>query len=98
MEAESILVLDDEAAVRATLADTLQTAGYSVEQTASVEAAIPLLATKNWALILTDLLMPGTNGFSLLEYTHRHHRQIPVVMVTGVHDISVALEAIRMGA
>lgn len=98
MEAESILVLDDEAAVRATLADTLQTAGYSVEQSSSVEAAIPLLATKNWALILTDLLMPGTNGFSLLEYTHRHHRQIPVVMVTGVHDISVALEAIRMGA
>ena len=98
MEAESILILDDEAAVRETLAHTLQSAGYSVEQTSSVEDAIPLLPTKSWALILTDLLMPGTNGFSLLEYAHRHYRQVPVVMVTGVHDISVALEAIRMGA
>ena len=57
-----------------------------------------MLATKSWALILTDLLMPGTNGLALLEYAHRHHPDVPVVMVTGVHDISVALEAIRMGA
>src|SRR4051812_28052225 len=46
MAAESILILDDEAAVRETIADTLQSAGYSVEQVSSVETAIPLLAIK----------------------------------------------------
>ncbi|MFZ0707890.1 MAG: HD domain-containing phosphohydrolase [Candidatus Korobacteraceae bacterium] len=96
--AEPILILDDEEAIRQSLADTLQSAGYSVEQASSVQAAIATLATKRWSLILTDLLMPGTNGFSLLDYVRRSHRDVPVVMVTGVHDISVALEAIRMGA
>ncbi len=96
--AEPILILDDEEAVRQTLTLALESAGYSVGQASSVEEAIPMLAAKSWALVLTDLLMPGTNGLALLEYAHRHHRQVPVVMVTGVHDISVAIEAIRMGA
>ncbi len=101
MAAELIMVLDDEEGVRQSLADSLQSAGYSVEQASSVENATSLLAApvlRKWALILTDLLMPGTSGLSLLEYAHRYHPHVPVVMVTGVHDISVALEAIRMGA
>ena len=98
MAAEFIMVLDDEEWVRQSLADSLQSAGYSVEQASSVETAIAALGTKSFALILTDLLMPGINGFGLLDYARRHYAYVPVVMVTGVHDISVALEAIRMGA
>jgi putative nucleotidyltransferase with HDIG domain len=97
--AEHILVVDDEAAVRQTMVAALESVDYSVEQTSSVEAAIPVLGSRNdWALILTDLLMPGSSGLTLLEYARQHHRVVPVVMVTGVSDISVALEAIRMGA
>jgi putative nucleotidyltransferase with HDIG domain len=98
MTAEPILVLDDEQGVRQTIAITLETAGYAVGQASSVEAAIPMLAAKSWSLILSDLLMPGTNGLAMLEHASRNHPLVPVVMVTGVHDISVALEAIRMGA
>lgn len=98
MSAEQILVVDDEDLVRQTLVLALESAGYSVGQATSVEVAIPMLSTKDWGLVLTDLLMPGTSGLSLLEHARQHHRLIPVVMVTGVHDISVALEAIRMGA
>ncbi len=101
MAAELIMVLDDEEAVRQSLTDSLQSAGYSVEPASSVEDAISklaALAASKWALILTDLIMPGTSGLSLLEYARRNHPDVPVVMVTGVHDISVALEAIRMGA
>lgn len=98
MAAELVLVLDDEEAVRQSLTDALQSASHSVEQASSVEAAIGALGKKSFALILTDLIMPGNNGLTLLEYVQRHHRDVPVVMVTGVHDISVALEAIRMGA
>ncbi len=98
MAAELILVLDDEDAVRQSLADTLLSAGYSVEQASSVETAIPRLSTRGLSLILTDLVMPGSNGMVLLEYARRNHPYIPVVMVTGVSDISVALEAIRLGA
>ncbi len=98
MTAEPILILDDEEGVRTAVADVLHSAAYSVEQASSVEAAIPMLASKSWALILSDLVMPGTNGLTLLEYAQRHHHDVPVVMVTGVNDISVALEAMRMGA
>lgn len=101
MAAELILVLDDEEGVRQSLADSLQSAGYSVEQASSVEEAtsrLAALAPKKWTLILTDLIMPGSSGLSLLDYAQRHHPDVPVVLVTGVHDISVALEAIRMGA
>ena len=98
MAAEPILILDDEEGVRTAVADVLHSAAYSVEQASSVEAAIPMLASKSWALILSDLLMPRTNGLALLEYAQRHHHDVPVVMVTGVNDISVALEAMRMGA
>lgn len=98
MAAELIMVLDDEEAVRQSITDSLQSAGYSVEPAFSVEGAISALGTKTYSLVLSDMLMPGTNGFGLLEYARRHHANLPVVMVTGVHDISVALEAIRMGA
>ena len=92
-----ILILDDEQAVRQALADALQSAGYSVEQVSSVEAAIAMLATRDWALILTDLLMPGTNGLSLVEFAQRDHRDVPVVMVTGVKEETTIQEAERLG-
>jgi putative nucleotidyltransferase with HDIG domain len=98
ISAEPILIVDDEEGIRETIAVALESAGYCVEQAASVEAAISTLSAKSWSLVLTDLLMPGTNGLALLEYVNRNLRQVPTVMVTGVHDISVALEAIRMGA
>src|SRR6185437_30263 len=48
--------------------------------------------------ILTDLMMSGMDGIALLEATKEKYPDIPVVMVTAVHDISVALAAIRNGA
>jgi len=98
MAAEHILVVDDEISVRQTITAALESVGYSVEQASSVDTAIAILDTKEWGAVLTDLLLPGTSGMSLLQYARQHYRQIPVVMVTGVNDISVALEAIRMGA
>ena len=98
MATEPILVVDDEEVVRQLLVQTLESAGYSVAQTSSAELAFPMLAAKSYSLILTDLVMPGGTGLSLLDYARRNHPLIPVVLVTGVNDISVALEAIRMGA
>ena len=96
---DRILVVDDEEPIRQTLVASLESAGYLAGETSSVETAIPMLEADNsWVLVLTDLLMPGPNGLALLEYVKRHHPYLPVVMVTGVHDISVALEAIRLGA
>jgi len=96
---ERILVVDDEESIRELVASMLSHAGYECQSAASGEEAISVLqADPNFALLLSDLSMDGMDGFALLERVRKLLPQMPVVMVTAVHDISVALEAIRSGA
>jgi putative nucleotidyltransferase with HDIG domain len=99
MAVERILIVDDEEAVRSTIAASLESSGHVVTQVSSVPEAISILGTgSDWSLVVTDLIMSGTNGLALLDHVHLRLPHVPVVMVTGIHDISVALEAIRRGA
>jgi putative nucleotidyltransferase with HDIG domain len=99
MADEQILVVDDEEPVRNSVMIALESSGYAVGQAASVSEAISLLQSdKKWSLVLTDLVMPGKNGIALLDHVHLKFPLVPVVLVTGIQDISVALEAIRRGA
>ena len=49
-------------------------------------------------LILSDMIMPEMDGIKLLEWMRQYDPDVPVIMVTAIHDISTALEAIRRGA
>jgi putative nucleotidyltransferase with HDIG domain len=49
-------------------------------------------------LVLSDMVMPEMDGIKLLEWLHQHDPEVPVIMVTAMHDIAIALEAIRRGA
>jgi len=48
--------------------------------------------------VLSDMVMPEMDGIKLLEWLHQHDPEVPVIMVTAMHDIAIALEAIRRGA
>jgi putative nucleotidyltransferase with HDIG domain len=99
MSVERILVVDDEEAIREVVCAMLQNASYRCEQAGSgVEALRILGEDSNFQLVLTDLMMPELDGVGLLEALQKQHQDLPVVMVTAVHDISVALAAIRNGA
>jgi len=99
MSTERILVVDDEEAIREIVCSMLQNASYTCEQACSgVEALEIIRKDSNFQLVLTDLMMPELDGVGLLEIVKREHEDLPVVMVTAVHDISVALAAIRNGA
>lgn len=99
MAVERILVVDDEESIREVVCSMLQHASYECRQACSgVEALAILEADTNFQLVLTDLMMPELDGVGLLEVVTRKYKDIPVVMVTAVHDISVALTAIRNGA
>jgi len=99
MRGEQILIVDDEEPVRRSLASVLESGGYTVAEASSVAQAVSVLQSDgNCSLVLADLVMPGKNGLSLLEHLRLNYPAVPVVMVTGVHDISVALEAIRRGS
>lgn len=96
---ERILVVDDDGSIRDVVSSMLTSAGYECRAvTSGRDAAAALQADDNFALLLSDLTMEGIDGFALLERVRRSHPQMPVVMVTAVHDISVALAAIRSGA
>jgi putative nucleotidyltransferase with HDIG domain len=96
---DRILVVDDEEAIREIVASMLTTAGYVCKQAGSgMEALATLTSGEQFELMLSDLMMAELDGIGLLERTKEKYPDMPVVMVTAVHDISVALAAIRNGA
>lgn len=99
MPAERILVVDDEEAIREVVSSMLGSTGYKCQQAGSGKEALAILDSGGqFELILSDLMMAELDGIGLLERTKEKYPDLPVVMVTAVHDISVALKAIRDGA
>ena len=99
MGPERILVVDDEEPIREIVCSMLFSAGYQCEQASSGRDALRTLETsESFALMLSDLMMAEMDGIGLLERAKERYPDMPVVMVTAVHDISVALAAIRNGA
>lgn len=99
MAAERILVVDDEEAIREIVCSMLNNAGYQTEQASSGLKALEVLNSgQEFELTLSDLMMAEMDGIGLLDRARQSFPDMPVVMVTAVHDISVALAAIRNGA
>src|SRR5438046_10203875 len=95
---DRILVVDDEEAIREIVSSMLTFAGYSCLQAASgMEALAVLNSGEEFELMLSDLMMAELDGIGLLERTKERFPDMPVVMVTAVHDISVALAALPHG-
>src|SRR3954462_4710101 len=91
MPADRILIVDDEEAIREIVASMLSMAGYRCQQAGSgVEALAVLQSGEEFELMLSDLMMAELDGIGLLERTKEKYPDMPVVMVTAVHDISVA--------
>src|ERR1043165_1027066 len=99
MATERILVVDDEEPIREIISSMLSAAGYVCKEAGSgMEALAILTSGEEFELMLSDLMMADLDGIGLLERTKERYPDMPVVMVTAVHDISVALAAIRNGA
>ena len=93
-----VLIVDDEAHVRSMIGATLEHQGYEVHlATGGVEAA-DRLERNAYDLVLTDIVMQEGSGITLLERIHAQYPNLPVVMVTAIHDISVAIDSMRRGA
>jgi len=96
---ERILVVDDEESIREIVSSMLSAAGYQTCPAGSGAAALRLLDSgEQFDLLLTDLMMAQMDGLALLERVKERYPEMPVIMVTAVHDISVALGSIRNGA
>jgi DNA-binding NtrC family response regulator len=99
VRAERILVVDDEKQICEIITSMLIAANYECREGASGLEALALLESgEQFDLMLSNLLMPELDGIGLLERTTDKYPDMPVVMVTGVRDVSVALSAMRNGA
>lgn len=99
MASERILIVDDEPYVRTLMAAMLEKSSYEpVLASNGLEAAEHVENDAPYDLILSDIVMNGLDGIGLLERVREIHPDTPVVMVTAIHDVAVALSAMRKGA
>src|SRR5213082_4324060 len=99
MPADRILIVDDEEPIRDFVSAMLSSANFVCKQAASGKEALALLDSgEEYELMLSDLMMPVMDGIALLEASKERFPDMPVVMVTAVTDVSIALNAIRNGA
>ena len=98
VDIENILVVDDEEAIREVVSTMLESKGYHCTVAHNGRAAQEHIKRTPPDLILSDMIMPEMDGIKLLEWVREFDPDVPVIMVTAIHDISTALEAIRRGA
>ena len=98
MELEQILVVDDEEAIREVVSTMLESKGYRCTAVSNGRAAQEQVKRVTPDLVLSDMIMPEMDGIKLLDWIREFDPEVPVIMVTAIHDISTALEAIRRGA
>ena len=97
-DASLVLYVEDDPAVRRGSTQALQIAGFEVRAFGSAEQVSAQLVPGLRAVLLTDVKLPGMNGLKLLERAQQIDRDMPVILVTGHGDISMAVQAMRNGA
>ena len=93
-----VLLVDDDAAVREALGQTLELNDFDATTAGSFVAAKDHITAEFQGVILSDLRMPGRDGFHLLEYAHGVDAELPVILLTGEGDIPMAVKAMGQGA
>jgi DNA-binding NtrC family response regulator len=97
-DSASILVVDDDQALRQSLREVLEAEGHEVTTAADGEHGLMRLKEQAFDLVLSDLSMPGMDGMELLKYVGREQPGCPCIIITGFGTINNAVTAMRYGA
>ncbi len=95
---KTVLIIDDEIAIRETLEQILSYEGYDVKKAGSGAEGLTLVASAAPDVILLDVKMPGMDGFEVLDRLASDGHHIPVIVVSGHGNIETAVDAVRKGA
>ena len=95
---ETLLLVDDEDAVRRVLYLKLSREGYTCQEANNAEQAVHVLDTIPIALAILDIKMPGKSGMELLPEIKQGYPDTALIMVTAVNDIDVAIQCLKQGA
>jgi two-component system response regulator FixJ len=101
MSAARIFVIDDQKAVRQAIGEMMSVFGFAVESFDSAEAFLAFLETadlKTPSCVVSDVRMPGMDGIDLVRHCRRLGKPIPIILISGHADVSMAVAAIKAGA
>jgi len=93
-----LLIVDDDANTLASLSRAFRLAGHQATVCDSAARALELVKTERFDMLLSDVVMPGKDGLSLLEDLKAQGAAVPVVMISGQANIEMAVRATRLGA
>ncbi|BBB59127.1 sigma-54-dependent Fis family transcriptional regulator [Undibacterium sp. KW1] len=92
------ILIEDEQAVRLATTQTLELGGFEVQACASAELADAYIKADYAGIVVTDVRLPGKSGLDVLEKVRGIDAELPVIIITGHGDVSMAVEAMRHGA
>jgi two-component system response regulator FixJ len=98
MPSDTVHLIDDDDAVRDSLAFLLKTAGFEVKTYASAAMFLEIAATAGSGCVITDVRMPDVTGMELLRRLKDLKIGLPVIVMTGHGDVPLAVEAMKLGA
>lgn len=98
MEKVRILVVDDEQVIREGVDRALSKRGYEVVKAEDGNRGLELLQEFDFDIVLTDLMMPGLDGFQVLEWIRENQPHIQVIVITGFATVTKAVTAMKQGA
>src|SRR6201996_8721699 len=98
--ASDILVVDDEADIRALMCGILEDEGYQTRQAGNSNEALVAIRSRQPSLVVLDIWLQGSelDGLEILKIVKRELPQLPVVMISGHGNIETAVAAIKIGA
>ncbi len=94
----TVILIDDDPHVRLSAGQTLELEDYQVLALADARQALARISPDFAGVVVTDINMPGMTGLELLQQIKQRDPDIPVILITGFGDISMAVGAIRNGA
>jgi YesN/AraC family two-component response regulator len=98
MKEYKLLLVDDDPFILEGIGEDLEINGYQVARASSGEAAVDLLESTQFDLVITDLVMDNTDGIQVLKKTKELNANTQVIILTGYGDIDSAIEALRSQA
>lgn len=98
MSGKLIWIVDDDKSIRWVLERTLQQAGFSTRVFVNGESALAALHERRPTILITDVRMPGMDGFSLLNEIQAHYPELPVIVMTAHADLESAVKSYQGGA
>ena len=98
MNPYKVLIIDDDAMIRMTIKAYLEDSGYIIAEADNGRKGIEVFSREKPDIVITDLRMPGMDGFDVIAKLKKDSPGTPVVVITGTGDRAAADEAIRRGA